>query len=1294
MKAWMLFILVWGGAVTLFSAVDIHQQSKSDLTVSFRLPEFTMNSNEKYTKIFCPDLTGHPEKGHPNLPFQEYKIAVPSDGNAHINVTSNQVEKQPLKLPIEPVPTIERGKKADIYTYSMNLEAYRTVLTTNYTISPVQHYRSWNFVVLRIYPFSYDEAHKELIINRTISFQVHISGNVNQRKQQTDKLQDSFQKEMLNGTSAQYWSGLENPNLQFADFSISDHWYSFEATQDGIYAITYDQLRAVMNIVDVPPDSIRIFTTGGQVMSTRSYENGLPFAEIPLLIDAVNGAIFNQGDRIIFYGQDRDDYNQNALILQDVNSNFFYAPIFFNPYSQSVRYWLTYTGSFPTAPLRMKFTSIIGNPSQVRTSQPETIKLESDKLKRDPIPMGYHMFQSLLAGSTTATYNNYPFNIENLNTNFPQTITATLQQQPMAGSSGGNHLMGLVVNDSTVISNYSWSGDTYANVTHSGSFCQEGSNQIQLTIYRTRSENIYLDYFQIEYEKNLVKTAQKAYRVNVNPDDYNQNIRYEFSSVNTALARIFKVSTFNQVYLVNNETINNGFAFQASGNANTRFYAVQDGDYLSVSNLHSENPVLLTSQLQAIDNLIITPIEFKPQALQLKAYYQEQLNVVSRVVDVQDIYNQFNAGMPDPTAIRQFIRYCYYNYPAPALTSVTLLGIGTNDWRNQTGQAESKNKMIVFQRVFAFGSEITSDDYFVMLSSGNSSYPELAIGRYPARTTAEMDFLLNRVIKYQTEPKPGWWRNTLLFLADDDVNGDETGEWFHSQYMEHGSQVVNRSVLVDKLFAINYDFDEFGNKPKTRDDMIAKLNEGRLIWYYNGHGSFDKLGTEDYFNGFTDMSRLENSEHLPLFLAASCDVGEFDSYTFDCLAEKLAILETGGAIASIASTRQCYAPPNAILMDFFFERAVNQSKSIGESMRLAKFSSGADDNDATYVILGDPLLSVIPPPKIPGIIINTTNNQLQARQTAQITADLGNNSLNGEADIRVYDSDFRYKMPDNSSYTKNNNPLYKSTVSINQGTYETKFMIPDDINGGSTARIITYFYDTQLKKDYVSYYAPLILRGHEYTANNPDSPDVHLFLETTAFRDGDEVSTSPLLYAEISDSVGVNILGGAGHKILLVLDDSSLPYDVTPYFFYNTNSCVKGSLSFQFPELIEGQHKMQLIVFDNFNRPTVAETHFIAKKSGSLSILKMLPYPNPMKKDGIFSLVLNEDGQISLSIYTITGKKIRTIKQEGQRGYNQISWDGKDDDGDYLSNNTYLYKVKVKNGSKSAEKIDQFIIYH
>ena len=884
MKARMLLLLIWGAAVSIFCSVDVRQQDLSNFTIHFTLPDFSIQSNENYSNIVSPDLNRHPETGYPDLPYREYKIAVPYNGNVQISVTSVQTEKQTLKLPIEPVPVIKRTSKVDAYSYEMNAAAYQNVRAETWAVSPIESYRYWNYVKLRIYPFSYDHKKKELSVTRSIDLHVHINGDTEHREIIEDKLKDAFLSDILNGSSAENWGHRDKPAIQYTDFSVSDHWYSFEVPSDGLYSLTYDDLRTVLNIQDVIPDSIRIFTTGGQTMSQHQDDNGLQFKEIPLYIDAGNDGSFNQGDKIVFYGQDRDDYTQNSNIIQDAITTTFYAPIYFNPYSQNVKYWLTYTGDYHTQPARITTLPGFETYSNSWTTNAETLKLESDVMKREPNPMGFHMFQSLLAGSTTASYN-YSFSLDNADLTVPQKVEVAMQQQQLTGTSGQVHTISLALNQNTVISSATFSSDNYGDISRTGNYCQNGTNQLVLTVYRTTSENLYLDFFKIQYERKLIKAASQQYRVNVHTADYNQNVRYEFTSASTDPVRVYKISSFNQVSIVPAVTVTNGFNFIAAGDASTRFYAVQQNDYLRVLNLRSETPVDLTAQSVAIDNLIITPTEYKGQAQQLQAFYADKLGASSKVVDVQDIYNQFNSGMPDPAAIRQYVRYCFYNYPPPAISSVTLLGVGTNDWRNQTGEAASKNKMIVYQKVLPYAAEITSDDYFVMLSANNSSYPELAIGRYPVRTTEEMNFLLNRVVQYGSVPNPGWWRNTLLFFADDDVNGETIGEWIHSQYMESGSQTVNRSVLVDKIFGIDYDFDEFGNKPQARDDMIAKLNDGRLYWYYNGHGSYDKLGAEDYFNGFSDMGRLSNTEHLPLFLAASCDVAEFDSYTFNCLAD-------------------------------------------------------------------------------------------------------------------------------------------------------------------------------------------------------------------------------------------------------------------------------------------------------------------------------------------------------------------------------------------------------------------------
>ena len=91
----------------------------------------------------------------------------------------------------------------------------------------------------------------------------------------------------------------------------------------------------------------------------------------------------------------------------------------------------------------------------------------------------------------------------------------------------------------------------------------------------------------------------------------------------------------------------------------------------------------------------------------------------------------------------------------------------------------------------------------------------------------------------------------------------------------------------------------------------------------------------------------------------------------------------------------------------------------------------------------------------------------------------------------------------------------------------------------------------------------------------------------------------------------------------------------------------------------------------------------------------MLPYPNPIEKDGHFTFTITEPADITVTVFTITGKKIRTLKKPGCGvNFNKVYWDGKDSDGDKLANGTYLYKIRAKglNGSKSSEKTGKVII--
>jgi len=70
-----------------------------------------------------------------------------------------------------------------------------------------------------------------------------------------------------------------------------------------------------------------------------------------------------------------------------------------------------------------------------------------------------------------------------------------------------------------------------------------------------------------------------------------------------------------------------------------------------------------------------------------------------------------------------------------------------------------------------------------------------------------------------------------------------------------------------------------------------------------------------------------------------------------------------------------------------------------------------------------------------------------------------------------------------------------------------------------------------------------------------------------------------------------------------------------------------------------------------------------------------------------FAFVLTDlASSVTLSIYTVSGKKIRTWSLDEVIGYHQVEWDGRDRDGFRIANGTYYAKLIAKNDRKKVKK--------
>ena len=197
------------------------------------------------------------------------------------------------------------------------------------------------------------------------------------------------------------------------------------------------------------------------------------------------------------------------------------------------------------------------------------------------------------------------------------------------------------------------------------------------------------------------------------------------------------------------------------------------------------------------DLVIISHPDFKSEAERLGQLRRDHDKLEVSVVTPKQVFNEFGSGSPDPTAIRDFMKYLY-DQDQQKLKYLLLFGKGTYDYKNKYRKHnnfvpvyESRNSLHPLKTY-------SSDDYFGFLDDDEGEWIEsldgdlileLGIGRLPVTNVTEAQYVVNKYINYETNSETqGSWRNNVYFVADD---GD---------FNIHQNQAERLAVLVDSSF--------------------------------------------------------------------------------------------------------------------------------------------------------------------------------------------------------------------------------------------------------------------------------------------------------------------------------------------------------------------------------------------------------------------------------------------------------------------------------------------------------------
>lgn len=1079
----------------------------------------------------------------------------------------------------------------------------------------------------------------------------------------------------------------------------SGNWYRFYVQKSGVFKITKSFLSSLGLNTNVDPRKIKIYGNGGRMLPLlNSVDYPMDLIENAIQFVGENDGVFDNQDFILFYAEGMDKWNN------DYKSNL-------NIYSDKSYYYVTAQGGDGKRIIDM---------TQPTTSATTTISTFDDYKFHEVDDINIQKLGRIWFGENLSVNNDqeFVFNFPNLVNTSPiivdthvAAVTSTYNNFKIEANSQlvGNIAITpspgseVLVFERTLSSPIPVNSD---NVTIKITYDNSG----------VPSSKGYLDYINIKTKRNL-----RAYGKQF-PFQFDQAAsligvgEYQISNASS----ISQVWDITDIYNVNKteNTSQSSFSFKSDLGEVRKYMAIDNSDYYSpskeskskVENQNLKGSIFNDAQgvFKDIDYLIITPKFLTVQAEKLAAFHRSYSGLNVKVVNLETIYPEFSSGKQDIGAIRNFVKYVYFNasIASKRVKYLNIFGDASFDFKDRI--PNNTNIVPIYQALNSYTegeSSFASDDFFGMLdpdegrldfgnspTNGNTSFSydfggiDLAIGRMIVSSTQQADEMVNKVIEYNDIKSYGSWRNNYVCIGDD-PNPEKPSD---NQLQYYQNRLADR-IALEKPF-INVKkilLDSFvqetsaGGKryPKVREEIFASFEKGALVFNYLGHGGEETLAEERIWEK-SDGQNLTNKYKYPLFITITCDFSRFDNPYRPTAGENIYLNPKGGAISMITTVRSIGQSTaqyfNDELAEYLFAFGNDSYPSIADALRLAK-NSGPNSATNIVVYLGDPaLMLAISKPKIVltkvnDIPISGPIDDFQSLDYVKLTGEVrdeNNNTMvnyNGELSVNIFDKNLAVNTLRNDSYdavindllqlaptmgfSKLGETIFRGNAGIVNGNFEFGFYVPRDIRiPVGNGRISFYSKRNQILLDKTGYNTDIKVGGINTNAvADTTGPTVKLYMNDETFVNGGITNESPFFLALLEDEHGINTASGIGHDIIGILDgDETKPYIMNDYYETELNDYTRGRVYFPLRNLAVGLHTISFRAWDVYNNPITAEIQFVVVGDQSITLSHVLNYPNPFVSYTEFWFSHNrpfEPLEVQVQVMTITGKIVWTKNQ-------------------------------------------------
>ncbi|MDD8017707.1 MAG: C25 family cysteine peptidase [Bacteroidota bacterium] len=827
---------------------------------------------------------------------------------------------------------------------------------------------------LTLYPYEYDMANNTITVVQEFGVETPIPNGTSFGEQRNMKEVNPL---IVNTKYGLGWQANKPGYI----IPPSDSWIDYTqgylkigVARDGIYRLSFPDLQSY-GIPTGSPQYIRMYLKGN---------------EIPIYVGA---------DFIEFLG--RRNYGDTRYREIAPYGTPYYE--YLNRYSDTTIYWLSWGGN--TIGKRIDTTVVVqGIPADTTKYYDEFNHIENNVWldyssqgsavrREDPEYLENETWQE---GNLNVGILPIQFSVADMYPNKP--ARAFVKLQDISSNINVNaHDLALSINtnvtkyDSGFINKYDVK---VLKADFASGLLKNGTNTVNIHSFATANtvNTVIRDWYELEYPRYL-KTST---------DSLNFSFRYPITPVlsvvtikgATAPAMSlykFKASDSTATKITNYARNEDTLRFTDTVAAGNFYFLLSEQKIPAPIIFYKKKFVHLRDANNQADYIAITPPYFQSLATSYCSFISTTYGVTTKLINVYDIYDEFNYGFFAPEPIRDFLKSTQVYWQLPSPRYVFLIGKGTYDFYGN--KTKYFGAPVITNFVPSFGDPV-SDPWFVIWDS-TGTIPQMNIGRVPAKNLTEFQSYFSKHQKYVSQGFDDWNKRYLFFAG-----GNFTDPGQIAQSKGTNDQIINTYINQRPIGGKSANFYKTINPitnfgPYSPEYIKGAIDQGGIFISYIGHS-----GTQTWDNSITDASQLANvRDRYPMVTDFGCSTAKHAEPDVLSFSELFVNDPQGQAIAYIGNSSLGFTSTAFTFPQFFYKRLLaDTTLSIGEAHRLAKLdfirTNSSSDSYKLFLktnsIIGDPIVH-LPVPTKPNFSFTNAQITINPQQpTEQIDSVLVN----------------------------------------------------------------------------------------------------------------------------------------------------------------------------------------------------------------------------------------------------------------------------------------------------------------